>query len=108
MSTAEYRKAFNEAEGNREVYDKATTLFPRPCRMSAMQFWQQFERETRVRVFVAKNAGEVLLFLRQLPVSHMEHSVSTTYSKDIESGYVKVYSDPNKKTLQIVGSAEDV
>lgn len=109
MATAEYRALFEQHKGDYDAYLAAcSTTIGERFQGSARLMWSQFVNEVRVRTFVARNAGELLLFLRQLPISHMEHTVSTTYSEDIESGYVEVQSDPNTKCIRIVGSAEDV
>lgn len=109
MSTNQYRALFEQHKGDYDAYLAAcAATIDERFQGSARLMWTQFVNETRVRTFVAKNGGELLNFLKHLPVSHMDHSVSTTYSEDIESGYVEVSSDPNTKSICIVGSAEDV
>ncbi|MNN96621.1 hypothetical protein D3C81_2156450 [compost metagenome] len=70
--------------------------------------WSQFQREREVRQCVCKTGGELVNFLKRLPIAHMEFGISTTYSEDIESGYISVDSNPLTKMITIIGSADDV
>lgn len=108
MATTEYRKAFAEAAGDKDKYMELCKELPERHQGTARLLWSQFESEIRVRSCVVSNGNELLAFLRSLPASHMEHTLCTAYSEGIESGYAEVSSDPNTKSICIVGSEDDV
>ncbi|MNH40200.1 hypothetical protein D3C79_1014870 [compost metagenome] len=47
-------------------------------------------------------------FLKHLPLSHMDFAIMSTYSEEVESGYVHVVSNPVTKTITFLGAADDV
>lgn len=107
MANAQYKKHYDAADGNRPAYFTAV----REAGLSAtvaLLMWHQFERFNQQRSCVCRTGEELLNFLKHLPTEHLSFALSTTYSDDIESGYVNVEVNPPTKTIQIVGSTQDV
>lgn len=108
MATSDYRKAFEEAAGDKAKYMELCKDLPERHRNTATILWCQFNREIEVRQCICANGGEVVNFLKHLPLSHMDFTVKTTYSEDVDSGLVIVSSDPIAKVITIIGATVDV
>lgn len=102
MGTTAYRKAWSEAKGDKAAYMEAVKDFGERHRSTATILWAQFNREIEVRQCICKTGGEMVNFLKHLPLSHMEHSITTVVSAEMDIGYVNVVSDPIAKTITIV------
>ncbi|MNC26801.1 hypothetical protein D3C75_749460 [compost metagenome] len=107
MGNAAYRKAFDEAAGDKAKYMAATAEFGERHRATAAILWNQFTREITPRTCICANGGELVRFLKMLPLAHEDFKVVSTSSEDIDSGLVKVVSDPVAKTITIIGSMFD-
>lgn len=104
MATSDYRKAFEEAAGDKAKYMELCKDLPERHRATAAILWSQFSREIEVRQCICKTGGEMVNFLKHLPLSHMEHSITTVVSAEMDIGYVNVVSDPIAKTITIITS----
>lgn len=112
MAAALYKRYYEEAKGNKEAYD-ALVAAGNPqadirVKGTALLYFQQFDRENRKKQCVCRTGEDLVNFLKHLPLSHMAFTLCSTYSEDVESGYLSVEVDPSAKTIQLVGSADDV
>lgn len=107
MATTEYRKAFAEAAGDKDKYMELCKELPERHQGTARLLWSQFTREIEPRQCICKNGGEMVNFLKRLPSEHTDFAVVTTSSDDVESGYIRVVSNPVTKTITIHGSMFD-
>lgn len=102
MGTSAYRKAFDEAKGDKVAYLTATKEFGERHRATAAILWSQFSREIEVRKCICANGGELVRFLKMLPLAHEDFTIVTCNSEDVDGTVVMVESNPITKTITIV------
>lgn len=111
MAASTYKGFYEQASGDKAAYDALVAASnPGNCanvKGMALLYFQQYDRENRKKSCVCKTGEELSNFLKSLPLSHMAFSLSSTYSEDVESGYLAVEVDPSAKTIQLIGAADD-
>lgn len=102
MGTAAYRKAFDEAAGDKAKYFEICRDFPIRHAGTATIMWSQFTREITPRTCICANGGELVRFLKMLPREHEDFKIVTCNSEDVDGTVVMVESNPITKTITIV------
>lgn len=104
MAISDYRNAFIAANGDKQAYIKACEAFGERHQGTARILWTQFTREITPRVCICANGGELIRFLKHLPLEHSDFTIVTASSEEVEQGYVLVNSNPVTKTITITGA----
>lgn len=104
MATSDYRKAFDEAAGDKAKYYELTSGLPERHRSTAAILWTQFSREIETRVCICANGGELVRFLKHLPTAHEDFTIQLAVSAEVDGTVVKVESNPLTKTITITSA----
>lgn len=103
MPFREYKELYDAAKGDRAAYLKAAYELPNGSK-NALTYWLQFERQVEVRRCVCANGGELVRFLKHLPLAHEDYKIVTASSADVDGTVVLVESNPITKTITITSA----